>query len=231
MARSGSAEEVREEHMQVLGTELGQIYHALQNEVTWLYAEWLEYRKLYATSPERVMLLNDSAPFLFRVVQDVLWDDILLQLARLTDPPKSAGKSNLTINRLAEAVSDPRLASEIRELVGDAERICKFARGWRHRHLAHRDFDLAVKSEGVDPLPSVSRQQVGMALAALAAVLNRIERHYFNSEFGFEHFAARGDAEALVCRLAVAARVEERRQERLLRGEILPEDLDLSPSC
>jgi hypothetical protein len=68
-------------------------------------------------------------------------------------------------------------------------------------------------------------------LTALAAVLNRIEGHYFNSEVGFEHFIASGDAEALVCRLAVATRAEKLRQDRLLRGEVLPEDLEPPPGC
>jgi hypothetical protein len=210
---------------------LGPVYRALHDEVIWLYAKWLEYRKLYAMSPERVTLLNHTAPFFFRVVQDVLWDDILLHLARLTDHPKSAGRSNMTVKRLAGIVSDPGLASDIRGLVGDAERLCEFARQWRHRHLAHRDFDLSVKTEGVDPLPQVSRQQVGTALAALAAVLNRIEGHYFNSEVGFEHFIASGDAEALVRRLAAAACAEKLRQDGLLRGEVLPEDLGPLPRC
>lgn len=226
MAQSYSAEEVYEQHLRLLGRELGSIYHALQNELTWLYAEWLEYTKLYGTSPTRVALLNDSAPFLFRLAQDSLWHDVLLGLARLTDPPKSAGKRNMPIKRLPEAVDDSTLTSELQELVRDAERLCEFARQWRHKHLAHRDFDLAVMNAGANPLPAVSRQQVGAALAGLSAVLNKIESHYFSSEVGFEHFATRGDAEDLLHRLAVAARAEERYRERLLRGEGHAEDLE-----
>ena len=231
MAQAKSAEAVRDGHLRVLGSELGQVYHALQNELIWLYAKWLEYRKLYATSPERVTLLNSAGPFLFRVVQDVLWDDVLLHVARLTDPPKSGRKSNMTIKRLAAVVSDPRLSSEIERLVSDAERLCAFAREWRNRHLAHCDFDLAVKCRGVDPLLPASRQHVDAALAALAAVLNRIEAHYFHSEVGFAYFSDAGDAEALVYHLAVAARAEARRQERLKHGEVLPEDLEPPPVC
>jgi hypothetical protein len=226
-----SAEEVRAEHLRVLGTEFGQVYHALYNEVCWLYMKWHEYRELYATSPERLELLNNAGPFFFRVVHDVLWDDVLLHLARLTDPPRSSNKSNMTMRRLASVVSDPELALEIERLVGEAERLCEFARDTRHRHLAHRDFELAVNCVGVRPLPPASRRDVGAAMAALAAVLNLIKAHYFGSTTAFAHFNAAGGADDLVCRLAVAARAEARRAERLRRGEILPEDLETPPAC
>jgi len=228
-----SAEEVRDEHLRILGTEFGQVYHSLHDELIWLYAKWLEYRKLYAASPERVELLNDAGPFFFRVVQDVLWDDVLLHLARLTDSPKSAGKPNMTMKRLAGIVTDPQLASAVEQLVGEAERLCGFARGTRHRHLAHRDFNLAVKSAGagVDPLPPASRQDVDVAMAALAAVLNRIESHYFGSTVGFEHFSPVGGAESVVYSLALAVRAKARLKERLSRGEVLPEDLEAPPAC
>jgi len=130
-----SADEVRAERLSVLGPEFGQVYHALCDEVQWLYVKWHEYRKPYATSRERLDLLNSAAPFFFRVVQDVLWDDALLHLARLTDHPKSAGKPNMTVRRLAGVVSDPRLAAEVEHLVGYAVRLCEFARETRHRHL------------------------------------------------------------------------------------------------
>ena len=108
MGRQRSSEEVHEEHLRVLGPDLGSLYHVLYNEVTWLHAKWLEYRKLYGHSPERIDLLNQTAAFFFRVVQDVLWEDILLHLARLTGPRKSAGKANLTLLMLPDIISRVR---------------------------------------------------------------------------------------------------------------------------
>lgn len=101
MAENKTAEQVRNEHLQVLGPTLGPLYHALYNEVTWLHAKWKQYRLLFAESQERVDLLNDVAGFFFLLIQDVLWEDIILHIARLTDPPQSVGKDNLTLLRLA----------------------------------------------------------------------------------------------------------------------------------
>lgn len=231
MGRYKSVEQDHEEHLRVLGSELGPLYNALQHEVTWLHAKWLEYRKLYASSPKRIDLLNETAGFFFRVVQDVLWEDVLLHLARLTDSPKSAGKQNLTINRLPALIAEPALAEEIRELVQTAMQRCSFAREWRHRHLAHRDLDLALESLHATPLPGASRQVVAEALAALAAVLNRVEGHYFDTEVAFGHFLVADDAKALVHHLAVAIRYDQRQRERLSQGRPLPEDLEPPPEA
>lgn len=221
------ADEARAEHLRVLGPELGSLYHALLNEVIWLHAKWLEYRKLYAHSPERIDLLNGIAGFFFGLIQDVLWEDTLLHLARLTDPLKSAGKPNLTLKRLPGLIPEPSLASDVQSLVEAAESSCSFARDWRNRHLAHRDLDLALETAAT-PLPESSREQVQNSLQAIGAVLNLINRRYFGSETLFEDFVAITDAESLVYYMEIARQTEARREERLLQGRPLPEDFESS---
>jgi hypothetical protein len=231
MGENRTADQVRDDQVRVLGPELGAFYHALQNEVTWVYAKWLEYRKLFASSEKRVDLLNEAAGFFFRVVQDVLWEDVLLHIARLTDPPKSAGKPNLTIQRLANLIPEPHVAADVRNLVSEAVEKCSFAKEWRHRRLAHKDLDLALEAAHATPLPGVSRQAVTEALEAIASVLNEVESHYFDSEVGFEHFLAPDDAEALVHHLAVAIRNDKRQRERFQQGKPLPEDFEPEPEA
>lgn len=217
MAETKTADQVRDEHLQVLGPTLGPLYHALYNEVTWLHAKWKQYRILFAESPERIELLNSVAGFFFRVIQDVLWQDVVLHLARLTDPPQSMGKDNLTLLRLPGAVQQPALSRELAILVEEARKDAEFARQRRHRHLAHRDLALAI-DERAAPLPGVSRENMERALAAVRAVLNRIERHYWKSEVAFTHFLAPDDAEALVYHLGVAVDTENRERQRWLPG-------------
>jgi hypothetical protein len=231
MSRHKTADEVRDEHLRVLGDELGTFYHALQNEVTWVHAKWLQYRKLYGGTERRVDVLNEAAGFFFRVVQDVLWEDVLLHIARLTGPPKSAGKANLTIHRLAELIPRPEVAEEVRQRVHVAVTKCSFVREWRHRHLAHRDLALALQEKHATPLPAVSRQAVTDALESIATVLNEVESRYFDSEVAFEHFLAHDDADGLVHHLAVAIRYDERKRERFRQGKPLPEDLEPGPEA
>lgn len=229
MATNKTADEVRAEQLAILGADLGTFYGALQYEVTWCHAKWQQYRILFAHTDQRVDLLNEAAGFFFKVVQDVMWEDVLLHVARLTDPPKSAGKANLTIHRLPDLVTDSVLASEVRALAESASLKCAFAREWRHRHLAHRDLDLALDRVHALPLPPVSRLAVTEALGSISSALNRVESHYFDSHVAFEHFVAHDDANALVYYLAKAVRSEERQRERFAKGQPSPEDLEPEP--
>ena len=85
---------------------MGPLYHALESELTWFHAKWLEYRKLYAHSEKRIDFLNESAAFFFRIVQDTLLENILLHITRLTDPPRQGPFENLTLLQLPAAVND-----------------------------------------------------------------------------------------------------------------------------
>lgn len=230
MGEHKSADEVQEEHLRAMGETLGPVYHALYEEVVWLHAKWLEYRKLYAESPRRVDLLNAMAPFFFRVIQNVLWDDVLLHIARLTDPPKSAGKDNLTLLRLPAVVSEPSVAADVQSTIDAAVAKTSFARDWRKRRLAHRDLALAVQAAAA-PLPGATREQVEQALLSILTILNGVHRRYFDGAVAFEDFIAHDDAESLVYHLRVAKQAKDRRSERLKQGTPNPEDFEQPPEA
>lgn len=226
MAENRSAEEVLDQHRRDMGPRLGTVYNALWTEVTWLHAKWKEYGKLYGRSAARVALLNQVASHFFRLLQDALLEDTLLHLARLTDPPTSVGRANLTLRRLPALISDGQLAAQVESLVGVAQAACEPARLWRNRRLAHRDLALAVAT-ATDPLPGISRADVQRALDAISAVLNRLERHYWNSHTCYELFITpANDADSLVYYLGKGLRAEQQRLERLREGKPLPEDLE-----
>ena len=223
MASDKSAEQVREEHVRVLGHALGSVFHALYDEVTWLHVKWKQYKILY-DSRESVDLLNQTAGFFFYVIQRTMWEDLVLHVARLSDPPRSMGKDNLTLLRLADAITDPTLAQDVRALVEIAKSQSSFARDWRNRRLAHHDLSLTLGGN-VKPLPGISRDKMEHALSAIRAVLNKVELHHWNSEVAFEIFVAHDDAETLSYYLKVAVSTEYQRQERLRQGHPLPDDL------
>jgi hypothetical protein len=232
MAAILSAEEVKQKHLEALGRTLGPIFHALYNEVAWLHAEWFEYRKLYAHSPERLELLNKAAGFFFGTLERVIRRSVLLHIARLTDPPRQgkAGRYvNLSLFTLKEAVSIPDLSRELVELLEDAKASSAFAREWRHRRLAHQDLAVAL-GRTPTPLPGVSRQHVEDALASFRAVINCIYFHYFQGPAGMENLLASHDAESLVAQLAIADHLETQRRKRIRDRRALPEDWERPPS-
>lgn len=214
MSRHKSPEEVEQERSQVLGPQLGPLFHALHDEFAWLQMKWQEYRKLFAHTRERVELLNQTARTFFWILQDVLWKDVLLHLARLVDASSTGRKTNLTIQALPASIADPTLAADVERLVGEAVARCDFAKDWRNRSLAHNDLNLRL-DRATQPLEGVSREHVETALKAVADVLNRIELHYFKVATDFSRVVLTDDAESLVFHLGVAVKAEEReRRER-----------------
>ena len=104
-----------------MGEALGTQFTALWLEVDFLSAAWGEYVDLF-TQADRVQVLNHTAPALFRIIQNALWEQMLLRIARLTDSPASGkGKENLTILNLPRLVEDPGKKAELDELVNTAK--------------------------------------------------------------------------------------------------------------
>jgi len=69
-------------------------------EVMLLHAEWDKNCQLFEGSPQQLAILDATAPACFRIIHHCIKTDIILSLARLTDPPASAGKPNLSLRRL-----------------------------------------------------------------------------------------------------------------------------------
>ncbi len=223
MCADMTAEESRQQAMDAMGEDLGRFYHALSNELAWLNLKWGEYKVLFGTRPSRIDLMNRAAGEFFRIVQDGLWEDALLHIARLTDSPQSMGKDNLSIRALPPLIRDPEIRRTVQELVETSLKKTEFARDWRNRHIAHKDLKLAL-AEGAEPLKPASRAAVGEALAAIADVLNAISKSYLDSTTLFEGLGAGHGAEALIYVLDDGLKAEEERRDRLKKGEVRPDD-------
>jgi hypothetical protein len=218
-----SEDEVKQDHIDKLGDELGSIYHELWNEVAWLHSKWDEYVELFGTKPSRVKLLNEAAPLFFRTVEDSLWESILVHITRLTDPPRSCGKDNLSIQRLTNIVDD-----EIKEIliakIEEAKEKSNFCRDWRNRRIAHKDLGLVLDSQA-EPLESASCAKVKDALQSIASVLNVISGHYMDATIAFELVRGLGGAVALLYILDDGLRTGKKRNERFRTGKYSSEDL------
>ncbi|OYY51379.1 MAG: hypothetical protein B7Y54_10510 [Polaromonas sp. 35-63-240] len=114
LAQEMTADESRLRNIAAMGEHAGSIYSQLWQELARLYRTWAEYVALFGTKESRVALLNEAAPAFTRIVQDFLWEGVILHIARLTDPPKSMGKPNLSVRALEEIVISPTEISTLR---------------------------------------------------------------------------------------------------------------------
>jgi HEPN superfamily AbiU2-like protein len=176
-----------------------------------------------AKEASRIELVNKVAGHFFRVVQDSLWQDSLLNIARLTDSAKTIGKDNLTINKLPQLITDNGLNKRAKELIEVAVEKAAFCRDWRNRHIAHRDLKLALGSVA-EPLKGASRAQVKEALGALSDVLNALSIHYMDSTTLFDSLSGSDGAVSLLYALDDGLRFESERNERINSGSYRVED-------
>lgn len=219
-----TADGARADAIRVMGQELGDLYSALWQEVAWLHAKWEEHVVLFGAKESRVELLNRAAPRFARIIQDTIWEDVLLHIARLTDPPKSAGRENLTIQRLAPLIDEPVTRAKVAELVEEAQTATEFCRDWRNRYLAHRDLRLAL-NRGAQPLREASRLGVWTALRSIVATLNAISARYLDATSMFEVGSSPGGALNLLHVIDEGLNAAEERQSRLTSGRFEPRDL------
>ena len=218
MTRYRSAPETKQYYVEQMGVQLGPLFHALWQEVAWLYVKWQEYTELFGKKQSRVDLLNKAAPLFFRVVQDVLWYDILMHIARLTDFPESVGKPNLTIQRLPHLVEDQAVES-VKSLVKEAIEAAKFCRDWRNRRIAHRDLNIALVRDA-KPLEVASREKVRNALAAIQRVLNWVEQRYTGGTTVFSSVVTPPTgAEALLYVIYDGLKERDQRELRIRQGD------------
>ena len=202
-----------------MGEGLGTIYDALWQQIAWVHAKWSEFVVVFGTKESRIELLNKTAPSFFHLVQDSLWENVLLHVARLTDPPTTGKKQNLTIKRLPGLIDHEETRAKVEELVGVALSTTGFARDWRNRHIAHSDLDLSI-SDTATALEFASRQKVNEALQALANVLNAISSHYLESTSFFDDPI--GDGLALLYVIDDGIAADKLRHEQLRQGEYKP---------
>jgi hypothetical protein len=229
MSETKTAAEMLAQYAEAMGPELGELFNAASNELSSINWRWNQYRTLFGQVPSHIDLLNEAAPFFFLIVQDVLFEDTVLAIARIMSPPKSSGKSNLTITRFPELVTDSHLRVRLSELVEAAQKSAEFARDWRHRYLAHRDLSLAIKHPNVQPLAPVTREQVEQALSALRDVLDCIEEKYCNAHTTYLTCPVPGDARQLLHIIQSGLLRERDRRASWDRGERHADDINPPP--
>ncbi len=123
-----------------------ELWRILSHDCVQLHSDLGEFTYL-STVEERVALLNETAPDFFGRLQGTLWNAMLLQVCRLTDPAQTSGKDNLSLGSFLkmtacdrDSIHQDRAAMLVVKAVG----LSDFARDWRNRRIAHRDLSTAT---------------------------------------------------------------------------------------
>lgn len=161
-------------------------YEQLSYDLTLLYFQWIMYSQIYDTNQLRIDLLNETAPVFFRDLHRMLIRDIIVGIARITDPAKVSGRTNLTLEHLANLIDpkkQPGLAARVASALTDVKLNVVPIREYRNKIVAHRDLNVAM---GAAP-PGVTFKQIREALSKCAALLNAIQTDSGDGATGYEH--------------------------------------------
>jgi hypothetical protein len=169
--------------MTSMPSEIREVYEPLEQEIVWLHVKWQFYRQLFGADEERIELLNDIAPFLFRVCQDVLLDDVIISISRLTGQPRTRNRhstrESLSLLRLVFLIDPsqhPQLRPAAQRKWKRVDSLCKPFRQHRHRRVAHTDLE-TIKATG-DLLPGISRSMIEDALESIRELMNTVCEHF-----------------------------------------------------
>ncbi|GGI53301.1 AbiU2 domain-containing protein [Oxalicibacterium solurbis] len=208
MTSTQSMDEVHANYVTLMGDDLGTAFAALHRKLIELHMVWQQYQQLFGTNQGTVELLNRTAGLFFKITQDEIWDSVLLGISRMTDPPETRGKKNLTIHSLPALIKDPALKQELETLCEAALEQAAFAREHRNKRIAHQDHGYAT-DRAAHALNGISRERVKSTLAAIGKVMNRLNLHFKDSTTLYDEFIDDSGARVLISKLRKFERLKD----------------------
>lgn len=126
----------RQRYIDKLGPEFGKLLDAIREEWTMALDRYQELMELFGKDEKRVALLNALGAAFVGDLQEVLSNDLILRLTRLTD----TAKRTVSVHHLPRFLRNhPHLQKEVEKHVSQAKRHAKSARDRRNHRIAHRD--------------------------------------------------------------------------------------------
>jgi AbiU2 len=193
-------------------------FESLKEDMTVVSLHLKLFQTLYAEEWGNVDLLNDIAPGTFWVLQNALFDSIVMRVARLTDQPKMKKGKNLTLASLIEAVGkdgDTTMAQQLREEYAKVDERVKPIKELRHKVTAHTDLSTRRR---VAPMPTVRMEELCRAVKSLGEFLNIFDHGVNGSLTDYTLSIMDGEGEVLLCRLGEAVAYREEVPDWALLG-------------
>jgi len=188
---------------------------AIDIEVRNLYFKLKFFNQLF-TDPKRVEILKVTAASLFQSIEESMLFDILLSIARLTDPPRSVGRENLSFKNLLQEMPNGPLRMEINVLLSNIKQKTKDLETWRNKKLAHNDLQKAL---GGFFLPPIQKKDLADILEMIPKAMNLIYRHFSDTEVRYDMCITSQDGDSLLFYLeyGLDAWEEDKRNQNLDR--------------
>lgn len=164
------SDKTRQKYIGKLGPERGQMLDAIHEEWTRALDRYQELMELFGKDEKRVAMLNALGAAFVGDLQEVLSNDLILRLTRLTD----TDKRTVSVHHLPRILRDhPHLQKEVEKHASQAKKHAKSAKDRRNHRIAHRD--------RWQPGKPVRYGDLKAGLDAVHAALNVVEMGFWNA--------------------------------------------------
>jgi AbiU2 len=184
-----------------ISPKIQELFSVLDFEVTWLHAIWELYNQLYGTIDENYEIMNSSAPIFFFIIQNVLYDEFILILSRLTEKANTFGHENASFEQLVNLIDEgkyPDLVKSLRSKLNNITTTYKSFHIMRDKTVAHNDLLLSF-SKGVNKLPEITILEAEAAIKDIADFMNEFSENVLDTTAVYEPFyTSYGDRIALI---------------------------------
>ncbi len=228
-----TSDEALQEYIDKLGEDRGRYVKAVENDLFNLRMHAEVYEAFFGTNNERVDLFNSISGDTAYWIERSMFESLVLQVCRLTDPVVSLGKKrNVTVNALPSLLSGAP-DGELEARIVKAESSTRFARDWRNRRIAHTDEQIRLGSATLD---NASRAKLKEAIETIAACIRRYAlvelnttlmthpiRQYGRDEISFLTALYHGNLEHKRLKAVRKDLIERGEWSQIERLEVLPE--------
>jgi len=174
--------------MPKLSLDTRKLYKQLHMDISSLHWRASIVLSLYKKDPKNRAILTGVAPIFFeRVLENDLYDAIVLNIARLLDPAVQGGHSNASLEKLVQEVDSihPEVARQMQVHLTNLRQNLPSIENWRNKWACHRDYStmLSLQTREVTALrPKYSSADIKYALVELAALMNVFESAFQDRE-------------------------------------------------
>ncbi|MXW65943.1 MAG: hypothetical protein F4Z72_02860 [Gemmatimonadales bacterium] len=180
MPTTRDSEDIRREYEQKLGQEFGGLFWHLWNDWANARLAYKEFDELFGEA-HSARPLAAMAPLFTGDILRTLARSLILDISRLTDPPGSGQRRNITIHAIPTHIAGHvLLLREVKGLIDVADDKATFARTMRDKQLAHRDLLEAEYPRGVNASEILTKADE--AISAIHGVLAAVGHALLDSD-------------------------------------------------
>ena len=159
-------------------------------QVFWLRRVRHIYQELFEKE-ETQILMDRTAPSFFTHLNVILHNYILLEFVKITDPAKTMGKENFTVDNLVMSIKwPPDTQLKLSQLNDKSKAFRKYIQKARNKLLAHSDKEIFLADRSLGGFP---KGEDNVFLENLQEVCDIAHEACFGSIFGHMVMAMPGD--------------------------------------